>query len=326
MLTFPQEPMLAKPVDRLPSPEALPGGCVYEPKFDGYRALLFVDDVGCRVQSRRGHDISVSFPDIAETAAEQLPEGVVLDGELVIWGDGQLDFAELQRRLASSATALRRAFAQPASFVAFDLLCVDGRDARFSPFRDRRRALEALFAEIGPPLQLAPQTTDYHEAEQWMTDYASDSVGLEGIVAKGLEQPYRAGKRDWLKIRVRDTIEAIVGAVTGPLAAPDRLILGQYDLAGELVIIGGTGSLRPRQRRAVAELLELPKREHPWPSEISSSRLGAWGRDRHPITRVEPALVVEVSTDNSVDSGRLRHVAKLVRVRPDLTIEETEVV
>ena len=326
MLSFPQEPMLAKPVDRLPSSDALPGGCVYEPKYDGYRALLFVDDVGCRVQSRRGHDISVSFPDIAETAAEQLPVGVVLDGELVIWGDGQLDFAELQRRLASSATALRRAFAQPASFVAFDLLCMDGRDARFNAFRDRRRALEALFAEIGPPLELAPQTTDYDEAEQWMTDYASDSVGLEGIVAKGLEQPYQAGKRGWLKTRVRDTIEAIVGAVTGPLVAPDRLILGQYDLAGELVIIGGTGSLRPRQRRAVAELLELPKRQHPWPSEIASSRLGAWGRERHPITRVEPALVVEVSVDNSVDSGRLRHVAKLVRVRPDLTIEETEVV
>ena len=326
MLTFPQDPMLARPVDRLPTSEALPGGCVYEPKYDGYRALLFIDDVGCRVQSRRGHDISVSFPDIAETAAEQLPVGVVLDGELVIWGDDQLDFAELQRRLASSAAALRRAFAQPASFVAFDLLSVDGRDARSSAFRDRRRALEALFAEVGPPLQLAPQTMDYNEAQRWMSEYASESVGLEGIVAKGLEQRYRAGKRDWLKVRVRDTVEAIVGAVTGPLTAPDRLILGQYDLAGEFVIIGVTGSLRPRQRRAVAELLELPKRQHPWPSEISSGRLGAWVRDRQPITRVEPALVVEVSADNTVDSGRLRHVANFVRVRPDLTIEETEVV
>jgi ATP-dependent DNA ligase len=318
--------MLAKPVDRLPAPDALPGGCVYEPKFDGYRALLFVDDVGCRVQSRRGHDISLSFPDIAETAAEQLPEGVVLDGELVIWGDGELDFAELQRRLASSATALQRAYSRPASFVAFDLLCVDGRDARFNAFRDRRMALDALFAELGPPLQLAPQTTDHDEAQQWMTNYASESIGLEGIVAKGLEQAYRAGKRDWLKVRVRDTIEAIVGAVTGPLTAPDRLILGQYDLAGKFVIIGGTSSLRPRQRRAVAELLELPKREHPWPNEIASGRLGAWVRDRQPITRVEPALVVEVSADNAVDSGRLRHVAKFVRVRPDLTIEEAGVV
>jgi ATP-dependent DNA ligase len=326
MLSFPQEPMLAKPVDRLPAPGALPGGCVYEPKFDGYRALLFVDDVGCRVQSRRGRDISLSFPDIAETAAEQLPEGVVLDGELVIWGEGQLDFAELQRRLASSATALRRAYTHPASFVTFDILCVDGRDARSDTFRDRRKALEALFTEIGPPLQLAPQTADHEEAQQWMDEYAREPVGFEGVVAKGLEQGYRAGKRDWLKVRVRDTIEAIVGAVTGPLTAPDRLILGQYDLAGELVIIGGTGSLRPRQRRAVAELLELPKREHPWPNEISSGRLGALVRDRQPITRVEPALVVEVAADHSVDSGRRRHVAKFVRVRPDLTIEETEVV
>jgi len=326
VLSFPQEPMLAKPVDRLPSSEALAGGCVYEPKFDGYRALLFVDDVGCRVQSRRGHDISLSFPDLAEAAAEQLPEGVVLDGELVIWGDGELDFAELQRRLASSAIALRRAYKHPASFVAFDLLCVDGRDARSQAFRDRRRALEALFAELRPPLQLAPQTTDRDEAQQWMTDYASEPVGLEGIVAKGLEQPYRTGKRDWMKIRVSDTVEAIVGAVTGPLTAPDRLILGQYDLTGRLVIIGGTSSLRPRQQRAVAELLELPKREHPWPSEISSTRLGPWGRDRRPITRVEPTLVVEVSADNAVDSGRRRHAVQFIRVRPDLTIEETAVV
>lgn len=326
MLSFPQELMLAKPVDRLPASGTLPGGCVYEPKFDGYRALLFVDDVGCRVQSRRGHDISVSFPDIAETAAEQLSAGVVLDGELVVWGDGRLDFAELQRRLASSATALRRAFSHPASFVAFDLLCADGQDARSSAFRDRRSALEALLADVGPPLQLAPQTTDYDEAQQWMSDYATESHGLEGVVAKGLEQPYRAGKRDWLKVRVRDTVEAIVGAVTGPLTAPGRLILGQYDLAGELVIIGGTSSLRPRQRRAVAELLELPKREHPWPSELSSSRLGRWSRDRHAVIRVEPTLVVEVSADHAVDSKRLRHGATFVRVRPDLTIEETEVV
>ena len=326
MLSFPQEPMLAKPVDRLPSSGALPGGCVYEPKFDGYRALLFIDDVGCRVQSRRGRDISVSFPDIAETAAEQLPEGVVLDGELVIWGDGQLDFVELQRRLASSASALRRAYTHPASFVAFDLLCVDGRDMRSHPFRDRRSALQGLFEELGPPLQLAPQTAERDEAEQWMSEYANEHAGLEGIVAKGLEQPYRAGKRDWLKARVRDTVEAIVGAVTGPLTAPDRLILGQYDLTGELVVIGGTTSLRPRQRRAVAALLELPKREHPWPNEISVSRLGTSGRDRQPITRVEPALVVEVSADNADDSGRRRHVAKFVRVRPDLTVEETEVV
>jgi ATP-dependent DNA ligase len=325
MLSFPQEPMLARPVHQIPEPGALPGGCVYEPKLDGYRALLFVDDMGCRIQSRRGQDITASFPDVAAAADDQLPAGVVLDGELVVWSDGRLEFAEVQRRLASTANAVRRAHSQPASYVAFDLLCVDGADARMKTFRDRRSALEALLTEGRLPLQLAPQTGDHEEARQWMNDYAVDSIGVEGVVAKGQDQPYRSGKRDWMKVRARDTVEVIVGAVTGPISAPDRLVLGQYDVAGELVILGGTSSLGGRERRSISALLELPKKEHPWPSEISSGRLGRWTREGLTITRVEPSLVVEISLDQATDPGRLPDVATFVRVRPDLTVDETEV-
>jgi ATP-dependent DNA ligase len=326
MLSFPQQPMLAKPVRQLPPADALPGGCVYEPKYDGYRALLFVDDIGCRIQSRRGNDITASFPDIAAAADDQIPAGNVLDGELVVWEDRRLEFAELQRRLASTGNAARRAYQHPATFVAFDLLCRDHRDVRLDTFRDRRAALEDLVSNHqGPPIQPVPQTRDRAEALRQLADYATDPIGIEGLVVKGLDQPYRPGQRDWMKIRVRDTVEVVVGAITGTLTAPHRLVVGQYDVAGKLVIVGGTDVLGGRERRSIAPLLQLPTGEHPWPTELADASAGPGGRQRQSITRVEPRLVVEVSVEEDAGSGLARRVARFVRVRPDLTIEETEV-
>ena len=324
MLPFPQELVLARSSRRLPPPGALPGGCVYEPKFDGYRALLFIDDGRCRIQSRRRQDITASFPEIA-TVAGQLPSGLVLDGELVVRVDDRLDFSELQMRLASAAEAGRRAHDRPANFMAFDLLCVEDQDVRSSPLQDRRAAIETVLADIGTVMRIAPQTSDRREAETWMAEYMAGPAGFEGIVAKGAGQPYRPGKRDWLKIRVQDTLELIVGAITGPLTAPDRLVLGQYDVTGELVIIGGTSSLGGRERRSIAPLLQLPKNSHPWPDEMEAARLGRWAGDRQPITKVDPTLVVEVMV-NDVDSTGSQRQAEFVRVRPDLTVEETEVI
>ena len=325
MLPFPQELVLARSARRLPTATALPGGSVYEPKFDGYRALLFVDDGRCRIQSRRRQDITASFPDIAAVAGDQLPSGLVLDGELVVWIDDRLDFSELQVRLASAAEAGRRAHARPSTFMAFDLLCVGGQDVRSDPLRDRRAAIEAVLADTGRVMKMAPQTSQRSEAEAWMAEYLAGAAGFEGIVAKGAEQPYRPGKRDWLKIRVQDTLELIVGAITGPLTAPDRLVLGQYDVTGELVIIGGTSSLGGRERRSIAPLLQLPKNSHPWPGEMEAARLGHWAGDRQLITRVDPTLVVEVSVDDAVGPQGSQRLAEFVRVRPDLTVEETEV-
>jgi ATP-dependent DNA ligase len=324
VLPFPQELVLARSVELLPAVGALPGGCVYEPKFDGYRALLFIDDSTCLIQSRRRHDITASFPDVAAAARDQLPSGLVLDGELVVWVDDRREFSELQQRLVSSTEAGLLAHEKPATFVAFDLLCVEGRDVRAMPLRDRRAELAKILPESGHVLQLTPQTSDRSEAESWMADYAAGRVnGIEGVVAKGAAQPYRSGKRDWLKIRVQDTLEVVVGAITGPLTAPDRLVLGQYDATGQLVIIGRTDRLGGRERRLVAPLLHLPKNSHPWPSEIAA---GPLGRDRQLITRVEPTLVVEVSVDGSADPEGSQRLAAFVRARPDLAIEETEVV
>lgn len=325
MLPFPQELVLARSARRLPPAGALPGGCVYEPKLDGYRALLFVEDGRCRIQSRRRHDISAAFPDIAAVARNQLPPGLILDGELVVFVDDRLEFSELQLRLASAAETRLRAHGRPATFMAFDALCVNGQDVRSEPLRDRRVAIERLLADAGRAMQLAPQTTDRSIAKTWMAEYLAGVAGFEGIVAKGADQPYRPGKKDWVKIRVRDTLELIVGAITGPLTAPDRLVLGQYDSTGELVIIGGTSSLGASERRFIASLLQLPKNSHPWPIEMASGRLGHGAPHRQAITRVDPTLVVEVAMNDAAGPGGSRRVAELVRVRPDLTVEETEV-
>lgn len=317
MLSFGQEPMLARAVQTLPDPGGWPGGVAYEPKFDGYRALLFVDEGRCRVQSRRGHDITDAFPDIASAAAEQLPDGVVVDGELVVWGDGAFDFAELQRRLVSRQRLARK----PAIFVAFDVLALSGADVRSWPLSRRREALELLLQGSAPPMELTPQTYEKQDAEQWLRDYAAGWVGIEGLVMKGLDSPYVSGRRDWLKLRIRDTGEVVVGAVTGPVSAPGCLVLGLYRDGG-LDVVGSTGALSFRQQKAVRSLLAPAGPGHPWPDEVSARRLGHHGKGRVSITRVEPSLVVEVSADSAFEHGRWPHETTFVRPRPDLVPAE----
>jgi ATP-dependent DNA ligase len=173
--------MLARSAERLPRGRALRGGCVYEPKWDGYRALAFVTEDGARVQSRRGADLTRAFPDIASAARRRLPPGVVLDGELVVWGREGLDFGALHQRMTSTKVrAAELAVAAPATFMAFDLLAVDGLDIRERPLWERRALLERLLAGVRPPLQLTPQTDDLALAEQWMEDYGLAPVGVEG--------------------------------------------------------------------------------------------------------------------------------------------------
>jgi ATP-dependent DNA ligase len=313
----PVDPMLAQPVSRLPRPGALRGGAAYEPKYDGYRALIFVEGDRIFVQSRRGKDITGSFPEIASAAAEQLPTGTVVDGELVVLVDGVLDFAALQRRLVTARRARTLAVDLPAHFVAFDLLAADGEDIRALPFRERRAALEALPLPASGTLLLVPQTRDAAEAERWLEQYADASVGLEGIVAKGLADSYESGRRGWQKVRVRDTVDVIVAAVTGALEAPDRLILGLRDESGTLVVAGGTAPLSRRQREEVLPLLKEPGSPHPWPRELPQGRMGHFGGGKVEVTLVEP-FVAEVSADRSFEHGKWRHVTRFVRTRPDL--------
>lgn len=316
--------MLAKPTQDLPVERAMPGGAQYEPKWDGYRALIGVGSSGAvRIQSRRGMDITRSFPDVADPAAAQLPPGTLLDGELVVWGGDSLDFSQLQQRMASPARAVGLARRKPASFMAFDVLALRGVDLTGQPLRVRRRHLQSLITDLRPPLQITPATRDRASAETWMREYTAAGVGVEGLVIKGLATRYRGGQRGWLKLRSRDTAEAIVGAVSGTLAKPDRLVLGLYDGAGEFIVVGGTGPLKPGQQREVSELLEPADERHPWPPDVPTGRTGVWTKARrHPVIRVEPSLVVEFEADSAFANQHWRHIVRLLRVRPDLGPDE----
>src|SRR5689334_3413959 len=180
----PVDVMLARAVQRLPQAFALPGGVQYEQKWDGYRLVAF-SSPRPYLQSRRGADLTAGFPEIAAAVAT-LPD-VVIDGELVIWGDGALDFPALLQRMASTgARAHQLATARPANYVVFDLLDLDGRDVRREPLRNRRRRLERVLTDAHPSLLLSPATEDRHVAQEWLDEYAAAQVGSEGIVAKGL--------------------------------------------------------------------------------------------------------------------------------------------
>jgi ATP-dependent DNA ligase len=216
--------MLTRPASALPQPAALPGGCQYEPKWDGYRALLFRRSDGCHVQSRNGTDLTAAFPDIAAAVLEQLSAGAVVDGELVVWSGSKLDFTALQRRVISPTRAASLAAQAPASFLAFDLLADAELDLRAEPLARRRSELERVLAGARPPLQLTPYTTDGPQAKEWMDEWAAAGVGIEGLVVKGRGQSYLPGRRDWVKVRIRDTAEALVGAVVGTMERPERIV------------------------------------------------------------------------------------------------------
>lgn len=321
-LEFPVQPMLAASVTDLPTGAAMTGGCWYEPKFDGYRGLVFIDDDGARVQSRNGHDITRSFPDIASAAHAMLPTGTVIDGELLIWSEDGLDFAALQQRLASRASARTLADATPASIIVFDLLAISGTDVRHLPLQERRRLMEQAFGDVGPPLQLVPHSRDQEQAREWMETYRQARVGIEGLVIKGAGSRYEPGRRGWAKLRIRETVEVLVGAVTGTIETPGRLVLGYRDTDGQLIMAGSTATLNRRQCREVAEHLSPAAPGHAWPTVIGAGRLGQWGGKPQQVTLVEPTLIVEVSGDNAVEQGRWRHLTKFVRTRPDLRPED----
>lgn len=328
-MPWPQQVMLARPVEELPGPGEFPGGCLFEPKWDGFRGVLHVrSDVAgepvCRVQSRRGSDLSGAFPDIAAAAAAQLPAGTVVDGELVIWTADRLDFAALQRRMTALSRAARLASGLPATFLVFDVLAYNGNDWREKPLRERRRLLDDLRG-LAPPLQVSPATEDRGLAAEWLRSYHEADVGIEGLVIKGLGDSYQPGRRGWLKLRTRHSADAVVGAVTGTLTRPERLILGLYDATGALLIAGGTAPLTPLQQRQLASFLQpAAQGQHPWPADLPIGRTGPFGGGQHlPVVLVRPTLVVEVSADTAFEYGRWRHLVRYLRVRPDLDPAET---
>ncbi len=329
MLRPPVDPMLAQAVEAVPGPFVTGSGLAFEQKFDGFRALLFTPAglAGGRVllQTRRGSLIQHRFPDLT-AAAGQLPAGLVLDGELVVWDAqaGRLSFEGLQRRAATSArTAPALAAPLPAYFIAFDVLQLDGIELLDRPYWQRRRTLQDLFDSHGlsAPWTLCPATTDIVTARKWLEE-RTDVSGVEGIVVKALDQHYLPGYRGWYKLRRRDTTEAIIAAITGTPKQPRLLILGRHDTTGRLRTIGRTVPLHPEPAHLVGANLTLAgPGEHPWEGLQFAS---AWGsREILDVTLVRPELVAEISADTAVDRGGVwRHPVRFKRLRLDVTVED----
>ncbi|MFD9984034.1 ATP-dependent DNA ligase [Streptomyces massasporeus] len=307
------EPMLSSPV---PEPRLRPGWAA-ELKWDGFRALVSVDAENVVLRSRRGTEMGPAFPEIV-TGAGQLPDATALDGELVVWEHDRLAFERLQNRLQRrGAGAARAADEAPAHFVAFDLLRISGTDTTSWPYQRRRAALESLFAarQLTAPWALCPSTTDADTVREWLT-WAS--LGMEGIVLKRLDSPYQPAARGWLKYKVRETTEAIVGAVTGPLTSPRSLLLGRYDDQQRLQYIGRTTTLARATGNAIGSHLTPGEPGHPWTGWTFSA---GWGTSETlTVTLVHPGLVAEVGVDVARDAGgRWRHPARLHRARTDLS-------
>jgi ATP-dependent DNA ligase len=272
----------------------------YEQKFDGFRAIAFVDGEGLMLQSRGAKDLTRYFPELA------LPPGrYVLDGEIVIDGEGSGQaFGALQQRIHPAASRIERLASEwPASYVAFDLLELDGTDLRGEPFERRREALDALEG-----IRRSTLVRDPADARAWLAD-------TEGVVAKRLDAPYAAGKRTaMVKVKRVRTIDCVVmgyrpGTAAGTVGS---LILGLYDEERQLRPVGHTSAFNAaRKRELVAELapLETGARGSGEPSRWSADRDLEW-------VELRPELVVEVSYDH-VSDGRIRHGTKVVRFRTD---------
>jgi ATP-dependent DNA ligase len=305
-LNPPIEPQLARPRAELPAGEQWR----YEPKYDGFRAIAFVDGRECVIQSRGGKPLSRYFPELS------FPEGrYVLDGEIVIDGeDGVQDFDALQQRIhpAQSRIALL-AQRTPSSYIAFDLLAQDDEELISRPFRERRAALEQL-ARAG--LRLTPFTRERSEAEPWL-------LRGEGVVAKDVGAPYRPGQRTGMvKVKRARTIDAVVigyrpGKEQGTVGS---LILGLYDADGELHVVGHSSGLRAAEKRALVARLEpyeTGNRGHGDPSRWKNEKELEW-------IELRPELVVEVSFDHA-SGGRIRHGTKILRWRDDRSAAKCQI-
>jgi ATP-dependent DNA ligase len=322
----PVEPMLAKVAEEIPD-----GAFLYEPKWDGFRAIVFRGDDDVFMQSRDLRPLDRYFPELHDVLGATLPAGVVIDGEIVIATPHGLDFDALQLRLHPAASRVAKLAAEtPASFVAFDLLAAEGRDIREQPQRARRGQLERLLAQAVKPVHLTPMTLDRARAAEWLDRF--EGAGLDGVVAKPLEGRYQPGKRTMIKIKHIRTADCVVAGFRWHKSGKDAigsLLLGLYDRTGVLQHVGVTSAFTMATRKALARDLE-PLRtnamaNHPWRAWASAagdmSRMpgghSRWsaGKDLswEPL-RIE--RVCEVKYDH-LQGDRFRHATIFRRWRPD---------
>jgi len=323
----PIEPMLAKLLDELPAG----GDFLYEPKWDGFRAIVFRGGAGeCFIQSRDLRPLDRYFPELHDTLLTGLPDGCVVDGEIVIATPRGLDFDQLQLRLHPAASRVAKlAKDTPASFVAFDALAVGGRDVRQSPQSERRGLLETLLARAKPPIHLTPVTRDRAVAAKWLKEF--EGAGLDGVIAKPADGRYEPGKRAMFKIKHARTADCVVAGFRWHKSGQDAigsLLLGLYDEKGTLHHVGVTSAFSMAMRRQlVTELAPLRQNAldgHPWREWAAGSEFARmpggqsrWsaGKDLswEPL-RIE--RVCEVKYDH-LQGDRFRHATIFQRWRPD---------
>jgi len=322
--------MLAKLATELPAT----GDLLYEPKWDGFRAIVFrtADDV--YIQSRDLRPLDRYFPELHEALIAGLPTPCVLDGEIVIAGSDGLDFDALQLRLHPAASRVAKlAAATPSSFVAFDVLAIGDEDLRGAPQAERRLRLEALLADAQPPIHLTPMTLDVDVAATWLEQF--EGAGLDGVIAKPAAGTYQPGKRSMIKVKHARTAECVVAGFRwhkgGHGTLVGSLLLGLYDADGRLQHVGVTSSFTNVVRRELATEFE-PLRanalvDHPWRAWAEAGSGEATGRmpggqsrwsagkdlSWEPL-RVE--RVCEVKYDH-MQGDRFRHAATFLRWRPD---------
>jgi ATP-dependent DNA ligase len=324
----PIEPMLAKLAEDLPPA----GAFLFEPKWDGFRSIVFRGASDVFIQSRDLRPFDRYFPDLHEALLERLPKDCVIDGEIVIITPHGLDFDTLQLRLHPAASRVAKlAQETPASFVAFDLLAAGGRNLMSAPQSERRELLERLLAGVGSPVHLTPMTRDRTTAVKWLDQF--EGAGLDGVIAKPAEAPYQPGKRAMIKVKHVRTADCVVAGFRWHKTGKDvvgSLLLGLYDDRGVLQHVGVTSSFTMAKRKELAvELAPLRKNameQHPWrewaqagESELNrmpgaQSRWSA-GKDLswEPL-RIE--RVCEVKYDH-LQGDRFRHAATFLRWRPD---------
>ena len=332
--------MLAKRVAEVPAGE----GWIFEPKWDGFRAIVFRDGAEIFIQSRDGKPLNRYFPELEETLLRQLPAKCVLDGEIVIAAGGRLDFDALQLRVHPAASRIRKlAVETPASIVFFDLLCLGGRDLTVEPLDVRAQLLREVLAQVFAPVHLTPSTSDHQVAEDWFKRF--EGAGLDGVMAKSRIGTYEPNKRAMLKVKHERDCDCVVAGFRWHKnehgTAVGSLMLGLYDASGMLQNVGVCASFTMPKRKELVSLLE-PYREgaladHPWsgaegaddqrvpgaPSRWNSGKDLSW-------VALRPELVVEVAYEH-MQGDRFRHIAQFRRWRSDkqpadCTYEQLEVV
>jgi ATP-dependent DNA ligase len=328
----PIAPMLSAAADALPEGD----GWLFEPKWDGFRTLVFRDGEEILLQSRDEKPMNRYFPELIAPLSAMLPKRCVLDGEIVIAGPHGLDFEALLLRIHPAASRVKLLAEQsPASFVAWDLLAIDDDDLRETELAARRERLQHVLADAKPPLHLSPSTRDRDVAADWFRRF--EGAGLDGVMAKRLDSPYLAGERTMIKIKHSRTADCVVAGFrwhkNGPGTMIGSLLLGLYDDDGTLHHVGVASAFTTAMRKQLVEELAPLRvdalRHHPWrdwaEAQVNQRMPGAtsrWNRGKDLSWEpLRPERVVEVAYDH-MQGTRFRHAARFVRWRFDKKPED----